>query len=57
MLRYHIAFAEKEEVDYFVTVDKLLINRAKDSNIKVEVVDPEEFERRYFKWQVIQGGK
>ena len=54
---YHIAFAEKEEVDYFVTVDKLLINRARDSNIKVEVVAPEEFERRCFKWQVIQGGK
>ena len=40
---YHIAFAESEEIDYFVTVDKQLINSSKKSNLKTKVINPIEF--------------
>ncbi len=40
---YHIAFAESKRVDYFITVDKQLINASKRANIKLRVVNPMEF--------------
>ena len=40
---YHIAYAESKEIDYFITVDKQLINAAKRANLKVKVVNPIEF--------------
>lgn len=40
---YHIAYAESEKVDYFITVDKQLINVSKKSNLKIKVINPIEF--------------
>ena len=40
---YHIAYAESKEVDYFITVDKQLINASKKANLKIKVVNPIEF--------------
>lgn len=40
---YHIAYAESKEVDYFITVDKQLINTSKKANIKIKVINPIEF--------------
>lgn len=40
---YHIAYAESKEVDYFITVDKQLINASKKANIKIKVINPIEF--------------
>lgn len=54
---YHIAFAEKGKVDYFLTVDKKLINASKKAELEIEVINPIELGRRCFKWEVIQGGK
>ena len=40
---YHIAFAESKEVDYFITVDKQLINSSKKANLKIKVINPVDF--------------
>ena len=40
---YHIAFAESKEVDYFITVDKQLINSSKKANLKIIVINPVDF--------------
>ena len=40
---YHIAYAERKEVDYFITVDKQLINASKKANLKIKVINPIEF--------------
>ncbi len=40
---YHIAYAESKEIDYFITVDRQLINASKKVNLKVKVVNPIEF--------------
>ena len=40
---YHIAFAESKEVDYFITVDKQLINSSKKANLKIRVINPVDF--------------
>lgn len=40
---YHIAYAESKEVDYFITVDKQLINASKKADIKIKVINPIEF--------------
>lgn len=40
---YHIAYAESEKIDYFITVDKQLINASKRANLKVIVINPIEF--------------
>lgn len=39
----HLAFAESENVDYFITTDRLLINASKRSNLKIKVINPIEF--------------
>lgn len=39
----HLAFAESKNVDYFITTDRLLINAAKRSNLKIKVINPIEF--------------
>lgn len=48
---YHIAYAESKNVDYFITVDKQLINAAKRARIELKVVDPIEFLMEVIKWQ------
>lgn len=40
---YHIAYAENAQLDYFITVDKQLINACKRANLKLKVVNPMEF--------------
>lgn len=40
---YHIAYAESKKVDYFVTVDRQLINASKKANLNLKVVNPVEF--------------
>ena len=40
---YHIAYAESKEIDYFITVDKQLINASKKANLKIKVINPIEF--------------
>lgn len=40
---YHIAYAESKEADYFITVDKQLINASKKVNLKIKVINPIEF--------------
>lgn len=40
---YHIAYAESKNLDYFITVDKQLINVCRRSNLKLKVVNPIEF--------------
>lgn len=40
---YHLAFAESKKVDYFITVDKKLINVSKKANLKIKVINPIEF--------------
>ena len=40
---YHIAYAEKENIEYFMTVDKILINKAKKIKTEVRVISPIEF--------------
>ncbi len=40
---YHIAYAESKEVDYFITVDKQLINASKKANLKIKIINPIEF--------------
>jgi len=39
----HMAFAEKAEIDYFITTDKFLLNVSKRTNLKTKVVNPIEF--------------
>ncbi len=39
----HLAFAESEKVDYFITTDKLLINASKRADLKIKVINPIEF--------------
>ena len=40
---YHIAYAESKKLDYFITVDKQLINASKRANLDLKVVNPVEF--------------
>ena len=40
---YHIAYAESKNIDYFITVDKQLINASKKANLKIKVINPIEF--------------
>ena len=40
---YHIAYAESKKLDYFITVDKQLINASKRANLELKVVNPIEF--------------
>ena len=40
---YHIAYAEHQKIDYFITVDKQLINACKRVNLKVNVINPVKF--------------
>ena len=39
----HLAFAESENVDYFITTDKILINCSKRANLNFKVINPIEF--------------
>ncbi len=39
----HIAYAESNNVDYFITTDRLLINASKRANLKIKVINPIEF--------------
>ena len=39
----HIAYAEKSNIDYFITTDKLLINSSKRAKVKIKVMNPIEF--------------
>ena len=48
---YHIAYAESKTVDYFITVDKQLINAAKRARLDLKVVEPIEFLMEVIKWQ------
>ena len=40
---YHISYAESKNLDYFITVDKQLINACKRAELTLEVVNPIEF--------------
>lgn len=40
---YHIAYAESENIDYFITVDKRLINACRRANLELKVINPMEF--------------
>ena len=40
---YHIAYAESKKVDYFVTVDRQLINASKKANLNLKAINPVEF--------------
>ena len=40
---YHIAYAESKDIDYFITVDKQLINASKREDLKIKVINPIEF--------------
>lgn len=40
---YHISYAESRNLDYFITVDKQLINASKRTNLKVNVMNPIQF--------------
>ena len=40
---YHIAYAEKENIEYFITVNKILINKAKKIKTKIKVINPIDF--------------
>lgn len=39
----HLAFAESNDIDYFITTDRLLINVSKRANLKIKVINPIEF--------------
>ena len=39
----HLAFATSNDIDYFITTDRLLINASKRSNLKIKVINPIEF--------------
>jgi len=39
----HLAFAESENIDYFITTDRLLINASKRADLKIKVINPIEF--------------
>lgn len=39
----HLAFAESQEIDYFITTDKLLINASKRANLRMRVINPVQF--------------
>ena len=40
---YHIAYAESKNLDYYITVDKQLINASKRARLELKVVNPMEF--------------
>ncbi len=40
---YHIAYAESKNIDYFITVDKQLINASQKANLKLVVLNPIDF--------------
>ena len=40
---YHIAYAESKKVDYFVTVDRQLINASKKANLNLKAINPVKF--------------
>lgn len=39
----HLAFAESENIDYFITTDRLLINNSKRANLRFDVINPVNF--------------
>ncbi len=39
----HLAYAESENTDYFITTDRLLINASKRTDIKIKVINPVDF--------------
>ena len=39
----HLAFAESEKIDYFITTDRLLINASKRAKLNIKVINPVEF--------------
>lgn len=39
----HLAFAESNDIDYFITTDRLLINASKRANLKIKVINPIKF--------------
>lgn len=39
----HLAFAESQDIDYFITTDRLLINASKRANLRIKVINPIEF--------------
>ncbi|MCI9015907.1 MAG: type II toxin-antitoxin system VapC family toxin [Clostridia bacterium] len=39
----HLAFATSNDIDYFITTDRLLINASKRANLKIKVINPIEF--------------
>ncbi len=39
----HLAYAESENTDYFITTDRLLINASKRTDIKIKVINPIDF--------------
>ena len=39
----HLAFAESENIDYFITTDRLLINNSKRANLGFIVINPVNF--------------
>ena len=40
---YHIAYAEINKLDYFITVDKQLLNASNRANLNLKVINPIEF--------------
>lgn len=40
---YHIAYAESKDIDYFITVDKQLINACQKAKLEFKVINPMEF--------------
>ena len=39
----HLAFATSNDIDYFITTDRLLINASKRANLKIKVINTIEF--------------
>jgi len=39
----HIAYAESENVDYFITTDKFLLNVESRVTLKIKIIDPIKF--------------
>lgn len=39
----HLSFAENNEVDYFITTDRMLIKASNRANLNIKVIDPVKF--------------
>jgi len=48
---YHIAVAEAYGADYFLTIDKRLLNASKRLELFVNVINPIDFMEEYKKWR------